>query len=668
MYKKLSYLLAIAAVLAFPACNDMVDDVYDELDMLAQPYNKAISYTLQTADYTEISTAALKDATTDAEKALANAVKSTNSLNSFATADKYVPAILAKAFPVLNKNSTCQVSYAYTEDYLATLAGAPTYTLTAADYQLVWGPDSSTGYLTPSTSPAAKLPGILAADFPGATAGEVKLVSYKYADQEPGPSPTRLTEDFNGYTPVTSSPYTKWDQNGWTQVITVGGGTKYWRVRTRTSSGVTTFYSEISANGGAVEATETYVISPLVDLTQTTANEFSFNLCVGYWTADCLKVLITTDANALTTPATVTWTDVSANFTIPSTPTNTYGPFVTAGTMDLDAAFAGKKIYIAFKYSGEYIANADPGNRTTTYQLDDILVKGTAPGGGAEVTPLVENAIYTYGGTAWSAYPDALILDPADYTAMGVSTLSASTAPNYLPTYLKRQIAYPLTDMKRAVVYKTSSTANAADEYVFIGAPETGYWQPSLKGALKTEQFVQNGTKWIFDPTINATMVNADYQIVVTAVLSDPATSMYTRGTYTNEEWYYGFSAYYGNVNFRLSGSATSSRDVPSSLANDTELHSLSTNEEKNALLWQRLTEKAIITYLQLKYPDSPAMVQGVQLYYNISLKVYYPDGVTNTTYVYVLTYKVLTPGTSGTAPTFEYVGKKNLTVPDSPI
>jgi hypothetical protein len=634
----------VAAAVAFSACNEMLDDVYGELDnTVVVPLNKGVDYTLQEADYTAISTAALKDFTSKADSILAVAVKTTGALNSFATADKYVPAVLAKAFPALNKNSTAQVSYAYAEDYLATLAGAPTHTLTAADYETVRGAGTTIRCLSPVMSPATKLPVVLKTRFPNAQKGDVTLATYKYADEEPSADPTCLSEDFTSFAPATASPYTKWEGNGWTQVITQGGGTKYWRVRTRNGSN----YAEFSANGGENEVTEAYIVSPLVDLTQTTNNLFSFDLVVGYWNYNGLEVLITEDATALTNPAGVTWDTVTKNFNIPEVPVSTYGDMVTAGALNLDADYAGKKIYIAFKYNGE----TGTGNtHTTTYQIDNILVSNVRE----------ENAIYTYSGTAWAAYPDAVILNPADYTAMGLTTISAANAPVYLPSYLQQKFPYALQGTKKTVVYKSGATTYAADEYVFA----EGRWQSTFKAALRTEQFVHNGEGWVFDPTVNHTMLKADYQLMCTYVLGHPDLGIYNRigtsGTpYTNEEWYYGFAAFYDNVNFRLSGSVTSSREVPSSKENDTELHSLSTNGEKIELLWKRLTEKGMMKYLELKYPESQVSVQGIQQYYNISVVVYYPDGITNTSTTYTLRYKALTPGSAGTPPTFEYEGKE---------
>ncbi len=466
------------------------------------------------------------------------------------------------------------------------------------------------------------------------------IANFKAADQDAGASPTRLSEDFEGY-----SANAKIDQNGWSHINT--SGAKFWQARQYSGN----FYAQVTANGGAAEVTEAWMISPAVNLAPTSSNTLSFNICAGYWNSACLQVLISQDAVALTDPASATWDDVSNAFAIPTTPTSGYGTLSPAGELDLDAAYAGKTIYIAFKYNGE-TGMGNP-NRTTTYQIDNVLVKGIAPGGGVEVIPAVQNAAYAFDGATWAPYADASVLNPADYTAMGLTMLSAAQAPAYLPAYLAQQFPYAQEGDKQAVVYKRSATANAADEYVFTG----GTWMPTTLGAPNTEQFVHNGTKWIFDPTVNITMANADYQIMVNYVLNDPVLGVFNDGTtYNNTEWYYGFTSRYNNVNFRLSGSPTSSRDVASSKANDTELHSLSTDQEKIDLLWKRLENDGMIKFLQLKYPLSPAEAQGVQLYYNITILVFYPDGVTNTSLDYTLRYKVLTAGTAGSPPTFEWI------------
>lgn len=595
--KKIIYYILTAVVCAgFAACsdqNDVVDDLIDEIKN--KPVVKKIEYTLTTADYGTISAAAVKDAGDNAaNKALAEAVKTTGSLNSFADPVKYIPRLLAPKYPALGLESAVQVTYAYTPDYLAGLTTNP---------------------------PASDLT-------------------------------TIVEENFNGYTPATSAPFTKWDQNGWKTFVTKG--TKYWGVKTRKVDGVDTFYSEVtsyanrntasSTDGTALDVeNEIYVVSPAINMAGTTDNNFSFDLCVGSYTHSGLSVLISTDAKATSDPAAVAWDDVTSNFTIPTTPTSSYGPWASAGIMNLDTKYAGKTIYIAFRYVGGYPNAPETTNRkTTTYQIDNILVAS-----GKVITPKPGEVYIDDPEKGWVVYPDGIALVAADYTAMGVTSLTAATAPNYLPVFLAQKFPYALENDRKAVVYGANK-----DEYVYKG----GKWAPTIVGAPITEQYVNDGTKWIFDPTVKYTMTKDDYQMVVTAVLGDPATSMFTQGTYTNVEWYYGFSAYRGNVCFRLSGS-NESHATETSVKYDTELHKLDGKpDEQVALLWKRLEQKGMPLFLRLKYPTSAAIAQGVPLHYNITVGVYAADGSTTVQTNYVMRYKVVTAGSAGNPPVFEFV------------
>jgi hypothetical protein len=168
-----------------------------------------------------------------------------------------------------------------------------------------------------------------------------------------------------------------------------------------------------------------------------------------------------------------------------------------------------------------------------------------------------------------------------------------------------------------------------------------------------TEQYVYDGTQWIFDPTINYTMVSADHKMVIDHMLEDPEMSVFVNQQYKNEEFYYGFGSRYSNVSLRLSSRVSYTRD--------TELHALGSDDEKIAFLWNRLQQKGMPLFLRLKYPLSPSIAQGVQLYYNITVAVYFPDGVTNSTKNYMMRYRVATAGSTGTPATFEYVSTTPL-------
>jgi hypothetical protein len=569
--------LTAALALGFAACSDQ-GDIVDQIveDAKDNIFSTQIEYTLTEADYATVSSAAAADASTDAEEALATAAKNTLSLNSFA-GDKYIPAIIAAKYTALREGSSAQVTYAYTLDrpeYLSRLSAEPAEVLVA--------------------------------------------------------------ENFEGYNAASSSPYTKWDRNGWTQVITKGDGSKYWQVRSYSGN----LYGQVSANGGVAEETEIYMVSPAIDITQPTGNGFVFDVCVGYWNSAGLSVLITDDEKATTAPDEVEWTDVTENFTIPTEPASGYGVISPAGGMSLDE-YAGQTIYIAFRYNGE--TGTDNPNRTTTYQIDNVRVVN----GDASVVPVMGEA-YIKSPTGWEKYDDGISLAPYDYAAMDLTSLSADQAPNYLPALLGLRFPFAQKGDKKAVIY-----SGGIDEYAFDGTD----WIPGSTPEIRTNQFVYSTNGWIFDPTVNYTMATADHQMMVDYMLADPERAIFASATYKNEEFYYGFGSRYSNVSFRLSYRASGSSYEMSK--HDTELQALAGDDKAQVeLLWKRLLEEGLPIYMGLKWPNATTQVLGVDVLYKLTVMIFYPDGTTyqSTGTNFTFTYKVTKDGSAGSPPTFEYV------------
>jgi hypothetical protein len=460
--------------------------------------------------------------------------------------------------------------------------------------------------------------------------------------------------------------YDVWEGNGWTQIITQG--TKNWQVRSYSGN----LYGQMSANNAGEEVSEAYVVSPVIDLSATTDNMFSFSATVGYWNYKCLSVLVTEDAAALTTPATVEWNDVTAGFALPEEPASGYGTLSPVGTISLKQ-YDGKKIYIAFKYHGENGANT----WTSTYQVDNISVSGFAASAakaavmaapmayaaGVISTPVDQRALYTFNGSDWASTEGAVVLSPADYSAMGSSygNLEPEQATAYLPQYLAKNIEYAAEGDKIAVVYVRyeGSAKTVADEYAYTG----GVWTPTNVPVTMTEQAkYEAGRGWWFDPTVSFTMATADYQLVIDYMKTIPDLAKFVNTTYNNEEFYFGFSSRYSNVSFRFSYRDDTNYDSGKLSANDTELHALDGDDAARAqLLWDRLEQKGMPLLLEAKYPLAKTQVSGIDVFYNVGVAVYYPDGVTSATLYYVMTYKVATAGAPGTPPTFTFIESKEV-------
>lgn len=137
-------------------------------------------------------------------------------------------------------------------------------------------------------------------------------------------------------------------------------GNRYWQVRAFSGNK----YIQIGANSGSGPY-ETYFIVP-VDF--TAANSITFDIALGFYNGDALKVYTSKDYVPLGDVTAATLTDITSNFTIPKTPTSGYGTFTNAGTYQFPTTLTGNG-YVMFKYSG------NGSGVTTTVQLDNIKVQ-----------------------------------------------------------------------------------------------------------------------------------------------------------------------------------------------------------------------------------------------------------------------------------------------------
>lgn len=152
---------------------------------------------------------------------------------------------------------------------------------------------------------------------------------------------------------------------GWTHANVETGGTLEWEGRSYNSDG----YIQISAfSSSSTGADQVWLITPGINMDNSTSEELSFDVNIAYWNYAGLSVKISTDFDQTVAGIlTATWTDVTAEFTIPSEPTGGFGDFATAGHLDV-SSYAGN-MYVAFVYVGN-----KSGGETTTYQIDNVVV------------------------------------------------------------------------------------------------------------------------------------------------------------------------------------------------------------------------------------------------------------------------------------------------------
>lgn len=605
-------LIALSLLGVFATACDPLDEIYNEIDAEGTTNTRTMAeYVLTDADYETISTAAGKAATSDVEKALAAAVKTDKALNEFASAEKYVPAIIAKMLPSWEKGSSVGVTYKYQNspsDYVVEYRTVANTSLSDKDYEAIWGEGSPVKFLSPKYAPATVLPTWLTGRYKDAAKGDLVLVDYKYDETDPKFTGADLySQDFESVVANKDIVLEDWEQ------VALKGDRK-WQGKSYSNNG----YAQFSANGFNDGEVDTWLISPAVEITTKDAG-LSFDIKFGYYNADCFDVLVSDTYNGKGLINVEQWTSLKEQFTFPDGIPDGYNDnFANVGKGSLEA-YKGKTIYVAFRYVGE-----GPKAKTTTVQLDNVSISS------AVLAPTNEkpyNALYQFDGTNWKIKVDSrlVVVTPADYDAMGSpgshDNFSTSAAPeNYLPQFLTQKFPYAQEGDSKAVMYKyyNKVTTIEVDEYLFKG----GEWTLNNNIELKEKvNFVNNGTSWLFDPTITKSLASEDYLILENWVKANKDAG-YMDPKYGNSEYWFGGSSYYLNFNIQLAKRRSNDPDkvVPAD------------DKEAEAYLLS-MVQKGIELILATEYPTVGAQVSGIDCFYIISAKVY--NGLETFTYTY---------------------------------
>jgi hypothetical protein len=632
---KIFSLLIVTAL--FAACN-YNEDNFPGLDDLSRPKNvSSYEYTITSADITTIVNA-LRANKNQEDSIIANALNSSKTFSSAIPSNRLIPYALKSLYYSADLGSSAKVTFPYSPDREENLdkLSLASYVLNTDDYKQIWG--STTDYvsaLTPAKSPATEIPIILAAKKPDAVSGDYAVVQYNYSENEPEVSIGEVKYLFTDFEGIASGSGVATVIDGWSNIDSKGS--IFWQTRAYNGNQ----YSQVSANNSKTE-NEVWLRTPVIDLTQAINPKFSFDITAGYYNANCLSILV----SEFTIPAIApTWTDISSKFTLPTGPTSGYGTLTSAGEMDCKA-YAGKKVSIAFKYTGNGIDNS----ATTTYQIDNVKLSETK--NSVNVTSsVVQYGVYQFDGSTWKAVAasnNISILQPEDYAAMGITNLTTAQAPNYLPVWLTQKFPYAQEGYERTVVFRTSSSANYADKYVFTA----GKWISASTTENRTEQYVVSSQGWMFDPTIVLNIkryVNTDaIQKFIDHVHNNMEGKWYPYPGRINEEHYYGFNAYYGQIAF----------DNNRTLYGDDEIKNLATNEEKWALFEKRV-EEAFPIFASINYPTLQTHVSGVEQLLKVRIEHFFS---TSDRRYFEHTLKCIKSGTgTGTPAEYEYVGKEQI-------
>lgn len=146
---------------------------------------------------------------------------------------------------------------------------------------------------------------------------------------------------------------------GWSVVQVIGSLT--WE--TSTAGGAPDPYASISNYDGGNFQTESWLISPSLDLSTTTSPYLNFENAYNY-TGDPLQVLVSVDYTGTGDPNGYTWINLT------SAATWSTGGWAWANSGDINLApYISSNVHIAFKYTGTTTSGS-------TWEVDDILIHG----------------------------------------------------------------------------------------------------------------------------------------------------------------------------------------------------------------------------------------------------------------------------------------------------
>ncbi|WP_347022926.1 choice-of-anchor J domain-containing protein [Bacteroides eggerthii] len=250
-------------------------------------------------------------------------------------------------------------------------------------------------------------------------------------------------------------------------------------------------------------ATESYLISPEIDLAGTNSPQLSFDAALNHLKgADASAVLgVKVSEDYTGDYATATWEDVE----VPNWPAGDSWDMVNTGGIDL-SKFKGKKIHFALKYT----STAKGG---TTWEMKNFLVeekndywdvslykeildndvvetRSLAATRATTVSPTA-SALYVYDGEnkTWKPYTlkeaKLLVAEPALYESLGADMIEKPEA--VLPTYLKQKYPYAAVGDMVAVVYNKKADTPVVAEYT-LGED----WTETTSCKLVTTTFTQD--------------------------------------------------------------------------------------------------------------------------------------------------------------------------------
>ena len=487
--KSLAY---IACALALFGCEDYNELNFEGYKDLAVPTDvKSINYTLKKTDYADLfklaankkvaegTIATNEDGTLDStmyDAFYANA--SNNYFTDLVPAELYLPAFLADKWSTATDGSSAIITVnelAKVPELNQQIANAYDFPLSEYDYAMVWEEEEESYEFFCPSHPASKyINRILKDNFDDAEVGEVVMVNYEYAENDPATGNEEVEVKYDAISDIMENGAGEYTVKGtvagtYTRGCLINDGTGYilYYANAQTEAKVG---DVVTLSGSVTERYGFYQFGNTSTLTiVSTGQQFTY---------PTPRTLNATDMDAMIAAPKVEYVSYNGTLSISDSGKgyNYYNITIhdTAKVMGsvqypvegiVDTALNGQQVIVTGYFigvSGKYFNTMATSVTATTAT--------TAPRRAAAKTETTSVfALYQWDGTTWKAI-DADVIQPAEYKAMGMSGNSISDPATYIPMYLKNNYPYAVNKQETTLVYYNKNNKLVAENYIYNGS------------------------------------------------------------------------------------------------------------------------------------------------------------------------------------------------------